>query len=71
MDVMTLISKCDRAMATTLRYRFIQTSIEKGIAIQSLRGHGYDGTAMDDNGSKELADLKKLIHFVSLSLLSW
>ena len=43
----------------TLRDRFIQTSNEKGIAIQSLRGHGYDETAMVDNGSKELLDLKK------------
>ena len=43
----------------TLRDRFIQTSNEKGIAIQSLRGHGYDGPAMDDNGSKELVDLKR------------
>ena len=69
---MTLISECDRAMGKALRDRFIQTSNEKGIAIQSLRGHGYDGTAMVDNGSKELLDLKKkLIHFVSLSLLSW
>ena len=27
---------------------------KKGIVIQYMRGYGYDGTAMDDTGSKEL-----------------
>ena len=65
---MTLISECDRAMGKLLE----TGSFKRLIAIQSLRGHGYDGTAMVDNGSKELLDFKKkLIQFVSLSLLSW
>ena len=30
-----------------------------------MRGYGYDGTAMDDTGSKELVDLKKENAFLS------
>ena len=29
---------------------------KKVIAIQYMRGYGYDGTAMDDTGSEELVD---------------
>ena len=32
---------------------------KKSIAIQDMRWYGYDWTAMDDTGSKELVDLKK------------
>ena len=59
-------------MPKALRDRFIETPNEKSIPIQNLRGQGYEGTAMDDNGSKELVDLKKKkIQYVSISLLSW
>ena len=53
---MTLVSECDRDMPKALRDRFIETPNEKSIPIQNLRGQGYEGTAMDDNGSKELVD---------------
>ena len=48
-----------------LRDRFIQTLIEQSMVIQNTRGQGYDGSALDGNGSKELVDLKKSkIHFI-------
>ena len=53
---MTLISEYERTMAESRRDRFIETLNEKGIDIQNLRRQGYDGTAMDDNCSKELVD---------------
>ena len=35
------------------------------MVIQNTRGQGYDGSALDGNGSKELVDLKKSkIHFI-------
>jgi len=38
--------------------KFIQTLTEKSIAIQNIIVQGYDRAVKDDNGSKELVDLK-------------
>ena len=43
---------------TDFRGRFIQTLTENGIAIQHMRVQRYDRAAKDDNGSKELVDLR-------------
>ena len=59
---MTLVSECDRTIGEALRGRRLT---KKGIVIQYMRGIGYDGTAMDDTGSKELVDLKKENAFLS------
>ena len=41
-----------------LRGRFIHTLTEKSIAIQSIRGKGYDSASEDYNSWNELVDLK-------------
>ena len=54
---MALFCEYSRTTQVALRGRLIQTLTEKSIAIQNMRVQGYDRTAKDDNGSKELVDL--------------
>ena len=49
-----LFFACNRTTEVVVRGRFIQTQTEQSIAIQHIIGYEYDGTAMDDTGSKEL-----------------
>ena len=65
---MALFCECSRTTQVALRGRFIQTLIEKGIAIQNMRLLRYDTTVKDDNGSKELVDLRNRITFVKYFL---
>ena len=46
----------------------MQTLNEKSIAIQNMRIQRYDTTVKDDNGSKELVDLRNRITFVKYLL---
>ena len=55
---MALFCECSRTTQVAVRGRFIQTLTEKSIAIQNKRVRGYDRAAKDDNGSKELVDLR-------------
>ena len=55
---MALFCECSRTTQVALRGRFIQTLTEKSIAIQNMRVQGFDRAAKDDNGSKELVDLR-------------
>ena len=54
---MALFCECSRTTRVALRGRFIQTLTEKSIAIKNMRVKiGMD--VKDDNGSKELVDLR-------------
>ena len=55
---MALFCECSRTTQVALRSRFIQTLTEKNIAIQNMRVQRYDRAVKDDNGSKELVDLR-------------
>mgnify|MGYP000458761180 CR=1 FL=1 len=55
---MALFCECSRTTQVALRGRLILTLTEKSIAIQNKRVQRYDRTVKDDNGSKELVDLK-------------
>ena len=61
---MTLFCKCNRTAQVALRGRFIQTLTEKSIAIQNMRVQRYDTAVKDDDGSKELVDLRNRNTFV-------
>ena len=65
---MALLCECSRTTHVALRGRFIQTLTEKSIAIQNMRVQGYDRAAKDDDGSKELVDLRNrntfLLYFI-------
>ena len=61
---MTLFCECNRTTQVALSGRFIQTLTEKSIAIQNMRVQGYDRVVKDDNGSKELVDLRNRNTFV-------
>ena len=61
---MALFCECSRTTQVTLRGRFIQTLAEKSFAILNMRVKRYDRAAKDDNGSKELVDLKNRNTFV-------
>ena len=61
---MALFCECSRTTQVTLRGRFIQTLTEKSIAIQNMRVQRYDRVVKDDNGSKELVDLRNRNAFV-------
>ena len=63
---MTLFCKCNR---TTQVARFIQTLTEKSIAIQNMRVQRNDRAAKDDNGSKELVDLRNRNTFVKYFIM--
>ena len=65
---MALFCECSRTTQVALRGRFIQTLIEKSIAIQNMRVQRYNRTVKDDNGSKELVDLRNRITFVKYFL---
>ena len=55
---MTLFCEYNQTTQVALRGRFIQTLTEKSIAIKNMRVQRYDRAVKDDNGSKELVDLK-------------
>ena len=57
-DFMALFCECSRTTQVGLRGRFIHTLTEKSIAIQNMRVQRYDRDVKDDNGSKELVDLR-------------
>ena len=57
-DFMALFYECIRTTQVALRGRFIQTLPEKSIAIQIMRVQRYDRAVKDDNGSKELVDIR-------------
>ena len=60
---MTLFCECNRTTQVAVRGgRFIQTL--KSIAIQNIRVQRSDRTVKDDNGSKELVDLRNRNTFV-------
>ena len=59
---MTLFCECSRTTQVAPRGRLIQTLTEKSIAIQNMRVQRYDKAVKDDNGSKELVDLRIEIH---------
>ena len=61
---MILFCECNRTTQVALRGRFIQILTEKRIAIQNMRVQGYDRVVKDDNGSKELVDLRNRNTFV-------
>ena len=67
---MALFCECSRTTQLALRGRHIQTLTEKSIAIQNMRVQGYDRYAKDDNGSKELVDLRNrntfLLYFITV-----
>ena len=50
---MALFCECRRTAEEALRGSFIQTLTENSIAIQNMRGQGYDRATKDDNGSKK------------------
>ena len=66
---MTLFCNCNRTAQVALRGRFIQTLTEKSIAIQNMRVQGYDRAVKDDNGSKELVDLRNRNPFVKYLIM--
>ena len=51
------------------RGRFIQTLTEISIAIQNMRVQRYDRAVKDDNGSKELVDLRNRNTFVKYFIM--
>ena len=53
----------------SLRGRFIQTLTETSIPIQNMRDQGCYRTAKDDNGSKELVDLRNQNTFVKYFIM--
>ena len=65
---MALFCECSRTTQVALRGRFIQTLIEKSIAIQNMRVQRYDRTVKGDYGSKELVDSRNRITFVKYFL---
>ena len=66
---MAFFCKCSRTTQVGLRGRFIQTLIEKSIAIQNMRVQIYDRAVKDDNGSKELVDLRNRNTFVKYLIM--
>ena len=62
---MALFCECSRTTQVALRGRFIQTLTEKSIAIQNMN----DTTVKDDNGSKELVDLRNRNTFVKYFIM--
>ena len=66
---MAVFCECSRTTQVALRGRFIQTLTEKSIAIQNIRVQGFDRAAKDDNGSKELVDLRNRNTFVKYFIM--
>jgi len=70
---MALFCECSRTTQVAPRGRFIQTLTEKSIAIQNMRVQGYDRAVKDDNGSKELVDLRNrntLVKYFTMVLMN-
>ena len=61
--------ECSRTTQVSLSGRFIQTLTEKSIAIQNIRVKRYDRAVKDDNGSKELVDLRNRNTFVKYFIM--
>ena len=61
---MALFCECSRTTQVALRGRFTQTLTKKSIAIQNKRVQRYDRVAKDDNGAKELVDLRNRNSFL-------
>ena len=61
---MALFCESSQTTQVALRDMFIYTLTEKSIAIQNMRVQGYDRAAKDDNGSKELVDLRNRNAFI-------
>ena len=66
---MALFCECSRTTKVALRGRFNQALTEKSIAIQNMRVQRYDKTVKDDNGSKELVDLRNRTTFVKYFIM--
>ena len=66
---MALFCECSRTTQVALIGRFIQTLIEKSITIQNMRVQGYDRAVKDDNGLKELVDLRNRNTFVKYLIM--
>ena len=66
---MILICECNRTTQVALRGRFIQTLTEKSIAIQNMSVQRYDRAVKDDNGWKELVDLRNRNTFVKYLIM--
>ena len=60
---MALFCECSRTTQVALRGKFVQTLTEKSIAIQNMRVQRYDRAVKDDNGPKELVDLRNTFVF--------
>ena len=58
-----------RTTQVVLRGRFIQTLTVKSIAIQNMRVQGCHRAVNDDNGSKELVDLRNRNTFVKFFIM--
>ena len=68
-DFMALFCECIRTTQVALRGMFIQTLTEKSVAIQNIRVQRSDRTVKDDNGSKELVDLRNRNTFVKYFIM--
>ena len=66
---MTLFCECNRTTQVALRGKFIQTLTEQSIAIQNMRVQRYGRAVKDDNGSKELVDLRNRNAFVKYLIM--
>ena len=66
---MALFCECSRTTQVAIRGRFIQTLTEKSIAIQNMRVQRYDRAVKDDNGWKELVDLRNRNTFVKYLIM--
>ena len=66
---MALFCECSQSTQVALRGRFIQTQTEKSIAIQNMRVQRYARAVKDDNGSKELVDLRNRNTFFKYFLM--
>ena len=59
-----LFCECSRTTQVAPTGRFIQTLSVKSIAIQNMRVQRYDWAVNDDNGSKELVNLRNRDTFI-------
>ena len=66
---MTLYCECNRITHVALRGKFIQTLTVKSFAFQNMRVQRYEWAVNDDNGSKELVDLRNRNTFVKYLIM--
>ena len=66
---MALFCECSRTTQVALRGIFIQTLTEQSFAIQNMRVQRYVRAVNDDNGSKELVDLRNRNTFVKYFIM--